>query len=196
LLDPPFNTSDLNPGYIRGYVPGVRENGGQYTHAAIWAAMAFARLGDSARAWELLGMINPINHATSPQTVATYKVEPYVIAADVYGVAPHTGRGGWTWYTGSASWMYRLITESLLGLRREGDSLRFEPCLPPEWAGFKMLYRYRETLYHIVITQLNTQESNKTITLDGIEIPQGNILLQDDRTEHYIEVKIIANRSV
>jgi cellobiose phosphorylase len=196
LLDPPFNTSDLNPGYIRGYVPGVRENGGQYTHAAIWAAMAFARLGDSARAWELLGMINPINHTTSPQTVATYKVEPYVIAADVYGVAPHTGRGGWTWYTGSASWMYRLITESLLGLRREGDSLRFEPCLPPEWAGFKMLYRYRETLYHIVITQLNTQESNKTITLDGIEIPQGNILLQDDRTEHYIEVKIIANRSV
>lgn len=158
--------------------------------------MAFARLGDSARAWELLGMINPINHATSPQTVATYKVEPYVIAADVYAVAPHTGRGGWTWYTGSASWMYRLITESLLGLRREGDSLRFEPCLPPEWAGFKMLYRYRETLYHIVITQLNTQESTKTITLDGIEIPQGNILLQDDRTEHYIEVKIIANRSV
>ena len=194
LLDPPFNTSDLNPGYIRGYVPGVRENGGQYTHAAIWAAMAFARLGNSARAWELLGMINPINHATSPQTVAAYKVEPYVIAADVYAVAPHTGRGGWTWYTGSASWMYRLITESLLGLRREGDSLRFEPCLPPEWTEFKMLYRYRETLYHIVITQLNTQENDRIITLDGIEQPQGNILLQDDKTEHYIEIKITANR--
>ncbi|MDX9989607.1 GH36-type glycosyl hydrolase domain-containing protein [Thiothrix unzii] len=193
LLDPPFNTSDLNPGYIRGYVPGVRENGGQYTHAAIWAAMAFARLGDSARAWELLGMINPINHATSPQTVATYKVEPYVIAADVYGVAPHTGRGGWTWYTGSASWMYRLITESLLGLRREGDSLRFEPCLPPEWTEFKMLYRYRETLYHIVITQLNAQECDNSVTLDSINQSNCIISLKNDCIEHYVEVKITSN---
>ena len=106
LLDPPFDKSDMNPGYIKGYVPGVRENGGQYTHAAIWAAMAFAALGDRSRAWELLTMINPVNHARSPEAVATYKVEPYVVAADVYAVSPHTGRGGWTWYTGSAGWMY------------------------------------------------------------------------------------------
>ena len=108
LLDPPFDKSDLNPGYIKGYVPGVRENGGQYTHGAIWAAMAFAALGDSRRAWELLAMINPVNHARSPEAIATYKVEPYVVAADVYALSPHTGRGGWTWYTGSAGWMYRL----------------------------------------------------------------------------------------
>lgn len=184
LLDPPFNTSALNPGYIRGYVPGVRENGGQYTHAAIWAAMAFARLGDSERAWELLGMINPINHANSPQTVATYKVEPYVIAADVYGVAPHTGRGGWTWYTGSASWMYRLITESLLGLRREGDTLRFEPCLPTGWTEFRMHYRYRETLYHITVVRQAGNQAAATILLDGVGQPDGRIPLVDDRMEH------------
>ena len=126
LLDPPFDKSDLNPGYIKGYVPGVRENGGQYTHAAIWAAMAFAALGDSSRAWELLAMINPVNHARSPEAIATYKGEPYVVAADVYAVPPHVGRGGWTWYTGSAGWMYRLILESLLGLRLEIDKLHFD----------------------------------------------------------------------
>jgi hypothetical protein len=119
----------LNPGYIKGYVPGVRENGGQYTHAAIWAAMAFARLGDNRRAWELFTMINPVNHARSAERAAIYKVEPYVVAADVYAVPPHTGRGGWTWYTGSAAWMYRLIVESLLGLELEVDKLRFVPCL-------------------------------------------------------------------
>jgi cyclic beta-1,2-glucan synthetase len=118
LLDPPFDRSALEPGYIKGYVPGVRENGGQYTHAAIWAVMAFARLGERTRAWELFDMINPINHGRTAADIATYKVEPYVIAADVYGVSPHVGRGGWTWYTGSAGWMYRLILESLLGLHR------------------------------------------------------------------------------
>ncbi len=153
LLDPPFDKSALNPGYIKGYVPGVRENGGQYTHAAIWAAMAFARLGDSRRAWELFTMINPVNHARSTEETATYKVEPYVVAADVYAVPPHTGRGGWTWYTGSAAWMYRLIVESLLGLRLEVDKLRFAPCLPADWKGFKMHYRYRETVYHIAVLQ-------------------------------------------
>ena len=116
-----------------------------------------------------------------------------MIAADVYGVAPHTGRGGWTWYTGSASWMYRLITESLLGLRREGNSLRFEPCLPPEWANFKMLYRYRETLYHIVIVQLNVPDCDNTVTLDGINQSNRIIPLKNDRIEHYVEVKITSN---
>src|SRR4030067_239513 len=124
-LAPPCDKSDLNPGCIKGYVPGVRENGGQYTHAAIWAAMAFARLGDSRRAWELLAMINPVNHGKTPEGVATYKVEPYVAAADVYALAPHTGRGGWTWYTGSAGWMYRLIVESLLGFGGGGGQPAF-----------------------------------------------------------------------
>src|SRR3990172_9609023 len=153
LLDPPFDKSELNPGYIKGYVPGVRENGGQYTHGAIWAAMAFAALGDSRRAWELTAMINPVNHANTAQAIATYKVEPYVVAADVYAVAPHTGRGGWTWYTGSAGWMYRLILESLLGLRLAVDKLNFAPCLPIGWQAFQVHYRYRETLYHIAVPQ-------------------------------------------
>ena len=153
LLDPPFDRSDLDPGYIRGYVPGVRENGGQYTHGAIWAAMAFAALGDRKRAWELATMINPVNHALTPEGMAIYKVEPYVVAADVYALAPHTGRGGWSWYTGSAGWMYRLIVESLLGVTRERDSLRFAPCLPADWAGFTMRYQYRETTYEIAVRQ-------------------------------------------
>ncbi len=153
MLDPPFDQSDLDPGYIKGYVPGVRENGGQYTHGAIWAAMAFAALGDSRRAWELTTMINPANHAKSQEAIATYKVEPYVMAADVYAVAPHTGRGGWTWYTGSAGWMYRLIVESLLGLRLEVDRLHLAPCLPAHWAGLTVHYRYKETVYHIAIAQ-------------------------------------------
>src|SRR4030066_1629824 len=153
LLDPPFDKTPLDPGYIKGYVPGVRENGGQYTHAAIWAAMAFAALGASSRAWELLAIINPVSHGRSPEEIETYKVEPYVVAADVYAVSPHIGRGGWTWYTGSAAWMYRLILESLLGLRLEVDKLRFTPCLPADWAGFKMHYRYREAVYHIAVRQ-------------------------------------------
>src|SRR5471030_3042209 len=107
LLAHPFDKSDLNPGYIKGYVPGVRENGGQYTHAAVWAAMAFAAMGDSKRAWEVLAIINPVNHGKTPEGIALYKVEPYVLAGDVYGSPPHTGRGGWSWYTGSAGWFYR-----------------------------------------------------------------------------------------
>ena len=190
LLDPPFDTSDLNPGYIKGYVPGVRENGGQYTHAAIWAAMAFAALGDRRRAWELFAMINPVNHARSPEAVAIYKVEPYVVAADVYAVAPHVGRGGWTWYTGSAGWLYRLIVESLLGLRLEVDRLHIAPCLPADWNGFKLRYRYRETVYHIVVTQLPAGQSETKVTVDGVEQPDPAIPLVDDRREHAVEVRL------
>jgi cyclic beta-1,2-glucan synthetase len=189
LLDPPFDTSYLNPGYIKGYVPGVRENGGQYTHAAIWAAMAFAQLGDSSRAWELLAMINPVNHAGSLERTATYKVEPYVVAADVYAVSPHIGRGGWTWYTGSASWMYRLIIESLLGLRLEIDKLRFEPCLPEDWESLKVHYRYRETVYHITVLQTNNG-ATASVIVDDVEQPGAAISLVDDHQEHSIEVKI------
>ena len=189
LLDPPFDHSPLNPGYIKGYVPGVRENGGQYTHAAIWATMAFARLGDSRRAWELFGMINPIHHAASPEQIAKYKVEPYVVAADVYAVAPHTGRGGWTWYTGSAGWTYRLIMESLLGLRIEGSKLRIEACLPESWAGFTLHYRYRETVYHIHVSSAPAGEA-PSLSLDGAGSRDGWIGLVDDRRVHAVEVRM------
>jgi cellobiose phosphorylase len=189
LLDPPFDKSDMDPGYIKGYVPGVRENGGQYTHAAVWTAMAFAALGDSSRAWELLTMINPINHGRSPEEIATYKGEPYVAAADVYAAPAHIGRGGWTWYTGSAGWMYRLIVESLLGLRLETDSLRFEPCLPKEWDSFKVHYRYRETTYHITVLQTR-DDSAASVIVDGA-LQSGNaISLVDDRQEHTVEVRM------
>ncbi|UHD19009.1 cyclic beta 1-2 glucan synthetase [Thiocapsa bogorovii] len=194
LLDPPFDQSTLDPGYIKGYVPGVRENGGQYTHAAIWAAMAFAQLGDRTRAWELFDIINPINHARSPTDLATYKVEPYVIAADVYAVSPHVGRGGWTWYTGSAGWMYRLIVESLLGLRLEGETLRIEPCLPVDWDGFKLSYRYRETRYRIGVTQGSEGEGGPRLTVDGIEQAGLAIPLIDDGRQHAVEVRLSGGR--
>ena len=191
LLDPPFDKSSLDPGYIKGYVPGVRENGGQYTHAAIWAAMAFARLGDSRHAWDLFNMINPINHAQSPEDINTYKVEPYVVAADVYAVQPHTGRGGWTWYTGSAGWMYRLILESLLGLKLEVNKLSIEPCLPAEWPGFKISYRYRETVYHIEVVRQAAGSSQGLVTIDGVKQKNKSILLMDDRQEHRVQVQIL-----
>jgi cellobiose phosphorylase len=195
LLDPPFDTSTLNPGYIKGYVPGVRENGGQYTHGAIWVAMAFATLGDSRRAWELLTMMNPVNHARSPEAVATYRVEPYVVAADVYALSPHTGRGGWTWYTGSAAWMYRLIVESLLGLRLEVDTLRFAPCISANWKAYKVHYRYRETVYHIDILHMGAGNGETSVTVDGVEQSDKAIPLVDDRQEHSVEVRIPAARS-
>jgi cellobiose phosphorylase len=190
LLDPPFDKSALNPGYIKGYVPGVRENGGQYTHGALWATMAFAALGDRERAWELFGMINPVNHARSPEDINRYKVEPYVVAADVYAVSPHTGRGGWTWYTGSAGWMYRLIVESLLGLRLEDNKLRFVPCLPRDWKTFKIHYRFRETMYHITIRQSDTEKETMSVTVDGVHQADQTIPLLDDRREHSAEVTV------
>ena len=190
LLDPPFDTSALEPGYIKGYVPGVRENGGQYTHAAIWATMAFARLGDNRRAWELFDLINPVHHARTSEETDIYKVEPYVVAADVYAVAPHTGRGGWTWYTGSAAWMYRLIVESLLGLTLEEDTLRFTPCLPAAWQEYVLHYRYRETTYHIKVRQTETGTGEMQVTVDGSVREDRLIPLIDDHQEHTVEVKI------
>jgi len=193
LLDPPFDKSPMNPGYIKGYVPGVRENGGQYTHAAVWAAMAFAALGDSRRAWELLALINPVNHALSAAAVATYKTEPYVVAADVYALPPHTGRGGWTWYTGSAGWLYRLILESLLGCRLEHNSLRFTPCLPEHWKGFSLRYRFHDTWYQVAVQQLPAapgQEPCTTVTLDGVYQPDQVIPLLNDKRPHQVNVRI------
>jgi cyclic beta-1,2-glucan synthetase len=200
LLDPPFDQSDLDPGYIKGYAPGVRENGGQYTHGAIWAAMAFAALCDSRRAWELTTLINPANHAKSQEAIATYKVEPYVIAADVYAVEPHIGRGGWTWYTGSAGWMYRLIVESLLGLRLEVDRLHVAPCLPAHWDALKIHYRYRETVYHIAVSQTRAGDDGKSgvmsVMVDGVAQRGKAIVLVDDHREHSAVVTVLANACV
>jgi cyclic beta-1,2-glucan synthetase len=192
LLDPPFDKSQLNPGYIKGYVPGVRENGGQYTHAAVWAAMAFATLGDSRRAWELTALINPLNHARTADAVAVYKVEPYVIAADVYAVPPHTGRGGWTWYTGAAGWYYRLILESLLGFRRQADRLYITPCMPDEWDTYALRYRFGETMYRITVSRGQPQAgvTGLRTTLDGIDLGSSGIALADDRREHVVEVTV------
>ncbi len=186
LFDPPFDKSQPNPGYIKGYVPGVRENGGQYTHAAIWSAMAFAKLGDTVRSWELLDMINPINHGCSPETIATYKVEPYVVAADVYAVRPHTGRGGWTWYTGSASWLYRLILESLLGIELKIDRLTLKPCLPTAWRAFEIRYRYRETYYQITVKTSGDPGNQPMVFVDGMLQAEPFIHLVDDRQEHRV----------
>jgi cellobiose phosphorylase len=188
LLDPPFDKSEMNPGYIKGYVPGVRENGGQYTHAAIWAAMAFSKLGDNSRAWEILRIINPVNHGGSPDEVAKYKVEPYVMAADVYALSPHTGRGGWTWYTGSAGWMYRLILESLLGLRLEIDKLYIEPCLPGEWQSYRIHYMFRDTLYRISVTQISEGTPARVLKLDGTQCHENFFRLVHDRQDHTAEV--------
>jgi cellobiose phosphorylase len=199
LLAPPFDKSDLDPGYIRGYVPGVRENGGQYTHGAIWTAMAFAALGQGARAWELLSLINPVNHGRTEQGIAIYKAEPYVVAADVYALAPHVGRGGWSWYTGSAGWMYRLIVESLLGLRREGDRLHLLPCLPPAWPEVAIQYRYRGTTYHITVRQgldsVLEAGAGVGIGLDGVDQPEGAIVLVDDHRDHRVEIRLQPGRS-
>jgi cellobiose phosphorylase len=195
LLDPPFDKSPLNPGYIKGYVPGVRENGGQYTHAAIWASSAFAKQGDSKRAWELFDIINPVNHAKTAADAAIYKVEPYVTAADVYAVAPHTGRGGWTWYTGSSAWMYTLILESLLGLDSRENTLRFSPCLPSHWQGYKLHYRYRETVYHIEFIKDPEAGTEQFVSLDGLDQPDKSITLIDDRKEHWAIVRLPETRS-
>lgn len=183
LLDPPFNTSDAEPGYIKGYVPGVRENGGQYTHAAIWLVMAFSKLRDRERTWELLQMINPINHGTTAQEISVYKTEPYVVAADVYGVSPHTGRGGWTWYTGSAGWMYQLILESFLGLRRAGDTLHVEPCIPEDWESFTIHYRFGKSLYKIHFSQQEkTADGNHTDIRNSVK-------LIDDGQTHEVTIQ-------
>jgi cellobiose phosphorylase len=189
LLTPPFDHSALEPGYIKGYVPGVRENGGQYTHAAIWVTMAYAQLGDKARAWELFNMLNPIHHGSSPEGIARYKVEPYVMCADIYGAVPHIGRGGWTWYTGAAGWMYRLTVETLLGLSLEVDHLRITPCVPANWKFYKVHYRYRDTLYHITVHCDGVpSERGAHLTVDGAELPRNLSPLVDDRREHYADV--------
>jgi cellobiose phosphorylase len=191
LFEPPFDGTEMDPGYIRGYVPGVRENGGQYTHAAVWAVMAMARLGNAQEAWRLFSMLNPIRHADSPEKASKYKVEPYVVAADVYSAKGHEGRGGWTWYTGSAGWMYRLLVEDLLGLRLDVDTLTFSPLLPEEWNEYTLHYRYRNTFYHIRVVKMSPQATQvHRVVLDGTEQPDKSIHLVDDGKEHPAVVEV------
>ncbi len=191
LLAPPFDRSGLEPGYIKGYVPGVRENGGQYTHAAIWATMAFALIGEQERAWELFAMLNPVNHGSQPETIARYQVEPYVMCADLYAAPPHTGRGGWSWYTGAAGWMYRLSLETLLGVHLEVDRLRLAPCIPADWASYQIHYRFRETYYHITVKRVGAGPGQVTrVTLDGAVIDGVGIPLVDDRRNHQVTVDL------
>jgi cellobiose phosphorylase len=183
LFTPAFDKTDHNPGYIKGYVPGVRENGGQYTHAAIWTIWAWTLLGKGGRAAELLRLISPVRHAA--ENAGRYMVEPYVIAADVYTAAGHEGRGGWTWYTGSAGWLYRLGVEQLLGLRRHGATLAIQPCLPPEWPGYTAALTVGSATYRISVER---GDGESTITLDGDAVPSGLVPLSAEPGEHEIRV--------
>jgi cyclic beta-1,2-glucan synthetase len=181
LLTPPFDHGPQDPGYIKGYLPGVRENGAQYTHAAVWAVLARAMAGDGDRALELFQMLNPLTHARTAAEVATYKVEPYVVAADVYTAEGQRGRGGWTWYTGSASWMYRVGLEAILGFTRRGDSLQLLPCVPAEWKEYAIDYRFGGSLYSL---RVERGDDAPGVTLDGRSIEGSTILLVDDGHPH------------
>ena len=189
LLDPPFDKKGPNPGYIRGYVPGVRENGGQYSHAAIWTLMAFAELKDRTKVWELFSMIQPVNHSLNAKDREVYKVEPYVMAADVYANISHKGRGGWTWYTGSAGWMYQFITTSLIGLNLEKNHLRFDPCFPLDWPSVSLDYRFGKSMYHITVFQV-TEEGDSWYEMDGNKENGDTIALFDDGRSHQVTVHI------
>jgi len=192
LLATPFDQSNPSPGYIQGYVQGVRENGGQYTHAAVWAAMAFAALGDARRAWDLFDILNPIRHAQTAQDVAVYMTEPYVVASDIYSAAGHVGRGGWTWYTGAAGWLYRCITESLLGLTIGGDFLTIQPCLPSGWTSFDATYLHGDTRYEIHVVRVAGDGSPEGATMDGAPVTGMRIALVDDGRTHRVEARIAA----
>jgi cellobiose phosphorylase len=191
LFDPPFDKGPLQPGYIKGYVPGIRENGGQYTHAAAWVVLATALQGHGDRALELWNLINPVYHATTADEVQHYKVEPYVVCADVYGASPHTGRGGWTWYTGSASWLYRVAVETILGFQLRGETLRFEPCIPPNWPRFELNYRHRSTTYRILVdNSAGTGRGVRSLELDGQRLPNAFVPLTDDLKTHDVLVQL------
>ena len=191
LFTPPFDKSRRDPGYIKGYLPGVRENGGQYTHAALWSIWAWAKLGDGDQATRMFQMINPITRAADASSVERYKVEPYVISADVYAVPPHVGRGGWTWYTGSAGWMYRLGVEGMLGLHRAGDEVWLDPRIAREWPEFRLTLRHGAARYRFTVK--NPQGVSRgvhTVTLDGDAQPSRRIQLTDDGRTHDVVVEL------
>ena len=190
LFTPPFQRTARDPGYIKGYPRGIRENGGQYTHAALWAIWAFAQMGQGDRATELFRLINPIYHADTPAKVERYRVEPYVIAADVYSVEPYVGRGGWTWYSGSASWMYRLGIEMILGIQRLGEHLQIKPSIPKDWPQIQINYRFGKSLYHILVKQQDGKHEKNQITMDGKVLKDGLIPLKDDEETHEVIVTL------
>jgi cyclic beta-1,2-glucan synthetase len=179
----------MDPGYIKGYLPGIRENGGQYTHAALWTVMAIARLGSGDEAVELFHMLNPINHTRTQRDVERYKAEPYVVAADVYTHPFHLGRGGWTWYTGSASWMYRLGLESILGLKPRRDCFAVAPCIPASWSHFRMRLRHGKSVYEIVVENPTHQNHGVAeAVLDGVRVDANAVPLTDDGEVHRLRV--------
>jgi cyclic beta-1,2-glucan synthetase len=189
LLTPPFDRSAQDPGYIKGYPPGVRENGGQYTHAALWVVMAMARLGAGDEAVELFHMLNPANHTRTPAGVETYAAEPYVVAGDVYAQSGHAGRGGWTWYTGSAGWMYRTGIESILGLRRQGSSFTMNPCIPSSWPEYSVIWRLGDTRYDIHVANPERRcRGVATVELDGVRVDPRHIPLANDGAAHRVTV--------
>jgi cyclic beta-1,2-glucan synthetase len=196
LFDPPFDSGTLTPGYIKGYLPGIRENGGQYTHAATWVVLANALLGRGDRAFELFKMLDPTTHTETPDAVDRYKVEPYVVAADVYGRPPHVGRGGWTWYTGSAGWLYRVGLEAILGFERKHDRLFINPCIPAEWNGYSLAYRYGRTEYSIQVENPDHVEQGVArVRVDGNEAHEKVIRLIDDGTPRRVVVTLGAGNS-
>ncbi len=191
LFNPPFDRTPVDPGYVKDYPPGIRENGGQYTHAAAWSVMAFAALGQGDKAAGLFWLLNPINRARTFTDSQRYRVEPYVVAADVYSMPPHVGRGGWTWYTGAAGWLYRAGLESILGLKVEGDTLRMEPCIPNTWPGYEIRIKHRSATYDIVVENPNRVTSNVAeVHLDGTKLADDNrtIALKDDGASHRVLV--------
>ena len=191
LFTPPFDTSEPSPGYIKGYPPGVRENGGQYTHAALWFAMAWARQGDGERAARMLRKLNPIEHTRDAEAVWRYGLEPYVVAADVYGLPESVGRGGWSWYTGSSAWMYRAWVEEVLGLKVRGDRMQLSPVIPGWWEGFSLSYRHGEAIYEIQVENPEGRERGVSwVEMDGQRIPNGVIPLHRDLVKHRILVRM------
>jgi cyclic beta-1,2-glucan synthetase len=189
LFTPAFDKTEHDPGYIKGYLPGIRENGGQYTHAAIWTAWAFAQLGEGKGAGELFDMLNPIFHSDTEEKAAEYRVEPYVMCADIYSRPPYLHRGGWTWYTGSAAWMYRLGLTELLGFKKTGNSLQIDPVIPPAWDGFEILYQFGRSSYQIKVSNpTHVARHVQQVKLDGKLLELNDIPLVDDGQEHRVEV--------
>jgi cellobiose phosphorylase len=189
LFTPPFDKTTADVGYIKAYPPGVRENGGQYTHAATWVAMAFARQGDGDKAVRLLRMLNPVERARDEADCERYKVEPYVIPGDVYSLAGQVGRGGWTWYTGAAAWTYRVWLEEILGFRRRGDTLMIDPVIPKDWSGFRLRYRFQNTVYRITVENPgHCSRGVILVELDGVEAADKIVTLRDDALPHDLRV--------
>lgn len=193
LFSPPFDTLTQDPGYIRGYPPGLRENGGQYTHAAVWAVLAFARLGETDKACRQFALLNPINHALNGSAMARYKVEPYVMAADIYSVAPHQGRGGWTWYTGAAGWMYQAGLDGILGITREGQALLITPRLPSHWPGFSVAITLENCHYRIEVSaEPPSGQQGGSVRLDGVLLapPPLPLRIPLQEGQHRVEITL------